>query len=165
LRRRAFTLIELLTVIAIIGILAAILVPTVGKARDQSRRASAVSQLRQIGLALPLYANERGGRLPGPLQAGQGPQFDPARPNQLATVLGPYLGVTNLTERALLPVFFPPAFETAMAGANPADTHPYVVVLQLRQNGKTIRPFGDDKASPKTAPLLLAQLEGRSPSP
>ncbi|RRJ96148.1 DUF1559 domain-containing protein [Opitutaceae bacterium TAV4] len=52
----AFTLIELLTVIAIIGILAAIILPTVGKVRQSARSAQCLSNLRQIGMAVTLYA-------------------------------------------------------------------------------------------------------------
>lgn len=57
----AFTLIELLTVIAIIGILAAIIVPTVGKVRTVAKRSECVSQLRQWGMAVGLFANENKG--------------------------------------------------------------------------------------------------------
>jgi prepilin-type N-terminal cleavage/methylation domain-containing protein/prepilin-type processing-associated H-X9-DG protein len=57
---RAFTLIELLTVIAIIGILAAILIPVVGSVRESARGASCTSTLRQIGAAMLLYANDHG---------------------------------------------------------------------------------------------------------
>lgn len=57
--RQAFTLIELLTVIAIIGILAAIIIPTVGKVRDSAKKAQCVSNLKQIGMTIgPLSKRE-----------------------------------------------------------------------------------------------------------
>jgi prepilin-type N-terminal cleavage/methylation domain-containing protein len=63
--RFAFTLIELLTVIAIIGILAAILIPTVSKMRASGYRATAVTAMRQIGISVHLFSEENGGYLPG----------------------------------------------------------------------------------------------------
>ena len=56
--RRAFTLVELLVVIAIIGILAAILFPVFARARENARRASCQSNLRQIGLGLLQYSQD-----------------------------------------------------------------------------------------------------------
>lgn len=55
-RSRAFTLIELLAVIAIIGVLAAIVIGSISKIRDAARRSTCTSNLRQIGAAFPLYA-------------------------------------------------------------------------------------------------------------
>jgi len=59
----AFTLIELLTVIAVIGILAAILIPAIGKVREKANFAKDASNLRQLGVANQLYIQDNGGRL------------------------------------------------------------------------------------------------------
>jgi len=63
-RRDAFTLIELLTVIAIIGILAAIIIPTVGKVRESARYSIGTSNLREWARANILFAQENKGFIP-----------------------------------------------------------------------------------------------------
>ena len=62
--RRGFTLIELLVVIAIIAILAAILFPVFAKAREKARQASCQSNLKQLGLAVAMYAQDYDEKLP-----------------------------------------------------------------------------------------------------
>ena len=65
-RRSAFTLVELLVVIGIIGVLVALLLPTLGKARESARTVKCMSNLRQLGLATTMYCGEAKGYLPYP---------------------------------------------------------------------------------------------------
>ncbi len=63
-QRNRFTLIELLVVIAIIAILASLLLPALGKARELSKWAATSNNLKQVTLASLLYANDYDGNLP-----------------------------------------------------------------------------------------------------
>ena len=89
-KSRGFTLIELLVVIAIIAILASILFPVFARARENARRSSCQSQLKQIGLGLMQYAQDFDERMPyDTIQIG-------GVNNSFRTSLQPYLKSTQV---------------------------------------------------------------------
>lgn len=61
---RAFTLVELLVVIGIIGLLISILLPTLNQSRAKGQTVACASNMRQVGLAFAMYAHDNAGRLP-----------------------------------------------------------------------------------------------------
>jgi prepilin-type N-terminal cleavage/methylation domain-containing protein len=99
-----FTLIELLVVVAIIELLAALLLPVLGRGKQSARSTACLSNLRQIGLALELYVQEHDHRLP---TCAQLPSVSTNLPS-LITVLGPYLQAKAiwqcLADRTIYPV-------------------------------------------------------------
>jgi prepilin-type N-terminal cleavage/methylation domain-containing protein len=111
-KHRGFTLIELLVVIAIIAILAAILFPVFARAREAARKATCLSNLKQIALAAIMYAQDYDEVLPAATGMGWRCSPHPVDPAnlyttawgstgsadfwQLADVLGPYIKSLDL---------------------------------------------------------------------
>ncbi len=93
LARPGFTLVELLTVIVIIAVLAAILVPVTLNARASARASRCVANLRQIGVAVQLYAGEHRGALP--YMTANGTSVI-SRAGMLAPFFGPFHSGTPL---------------------------------------------------------------------
>ena len=96
-RRGAFTLLELLAVMVIVGILAALLLPVLAQAQRQADSVRCVSQLGKIGTAIAAYAGDHDGVLPGPLTMKQSAAFDETTHGSLARLLENYLGGASAT--------------------------------------------------------------------
>ncbi|RRJ98944.1 prepilin-type N-terminal cleavage/methylation domain-containing protein [Opitutaceae bacterium TAV4] len=159
----AFTLVELLTVIAIIGILAAITIPVIGKVRGTADNARCLSNLRQTGVAMAMYVSDHKDRLPGPLtMLANGPYYSdwnwkkdpPEWPQNVGTFLHTYLDlpVPNGTKR-FAEVLSCPAWKKKIA--DPACETSFIINQNnMADSGK--RPFGRDSTT--NAPLSHTQL-------
>lgn len=91
-KKQGFTLIELLVVVAIIALLMAILLPSLAKARKQAKATACMSNLRQMGLAVHMYAQEYNGTIPIFDSTKAIPSSGEAWPNNLWMIkLQPYL--------------------------------------------------------------------------
>ncbi|MFH0878228.1 MAG: prepilin-type N-terminal cleavage/methylation domain-containing protein [Lentisphaerota bacterium] len=102
---RAFTLIELLIVIAIIAILAALLVPAVGKGKARAFRSTCVSNLKQVAVYITAYADDHNGSVF--LYTGQ--QTTP--PKTWASVLRPASDTTPASSSVFVcPAYYPQKF-------------------------------------------------------
>jgi len=150
---RGFTLIELLTVIAIIGILAAIIIPVVGRVRESANKARCASNLRQIGLAIIMYAGSNRDMLPGPVNRDiSAPEIGTTPPPgtvSLRDFIQPYMG--NKTDG----FWVCPSNKAALEANNNPDQR-FVYFLNNGGTVQSSRPFGN--VSSGALPKRLSQI-------
>ncbi len=88
----ALTLVELLVVIVVIGILAALLLPLLSKAKIKANDTTCFSNLRQLGVAARLYAGDNNGVLPQVEPFPSAPDFPRMHFPRISAALGPFAG-------------------------------------------------------------------------
>lgn len=145
----AFTLVELLTVIVIIGILAGILIPVVGMVRDRTRATVCQSNLRQVYTALMMYVDENKGWLPpgpnsmGGLTVWPHADYTTGDTNNMALHLAPYMGCLSASQwnRRVNPFFFCPGQSDKPADQNYRTGYRTYGILTGWRNGENY-PFG-----------------------
>ena len=105
-RREGFTLVELLSVIAIIAILAALLFPALNRASARANTTRCLSNIRQWGAAATLYLSDNDGYYPPQGNAPESGQMASIYTNAWYNVLPPYVGcevMSNLYARKAMP--------------------------------------------------------------
>jgi prepilin-type N-terminal cleavage/methylation domain-containing protein/prepilin-type processing-associated H-X9-DG protein len=148
LRKSAFTLIELLVVIAIIAILAAILFPVFAQAREKARQTSCLSNIKQIGLGLLMYAQDYDEQFPKAdytLPVGTPSPLNPAATATFARRINHYKWQAwTLPYIKNTQIFFCPSRtrdEVAWSGNGEIKGNGYALNLSLSGRPLTVAPF------------------------
>lgn len=163
---QAFTLVELLTVVAIIGILSAIVISAVGSVRQRARASQCQSNMRQIGMAVLTYAAENR-TLPGPLYGRVSPAImENNAKGRLAGFLAPVFTTKTIkNEVVMVPVMVCPGFAAErpdLVGV-PKTADAIVYLLNTYSGlvpGHTGSVWGaPGAASPNDSPVRLINIE------
>lgn len=157
---RAFTLVELLVVISILGLLAGLAIPAIGSARRNADTAACQANLRQVFLATQSAATDHGGKYiafkvfpwdpNGTLnyQAGEGWGAQP-EPESIGEVLAPYLNISPIKTMDIDPAKIPQVLRCPAAQKNKKNEW-IKKYAQVRYNGyatgRSFPPFGTSRA-------------------
>jgi prepilin-type N-terminal cleavage/methylation domain-containing protein len=156
--RRAFTLVELLVVIAIIAILTALLLPVLSQAKEKGYRTQCVNNLKQLSVAIQLYADDHGDQLPGPVWQGFYENYDNVDYKRLTYYIASYMGLpAPLSTPQNAPLARCPSAARHWTEADP-NTQPmdlerplsYIASVSVTNinSGVVTRPFGYPYSSP-----------------
>jgi prepilin-type processing-associated H-X9-DG protein/prepilin-type N-terminal cleavage/methylation domain-containing protein len=157
----AFTLVELLVVIGIIGLLVAILLPALGKAREQAQTLKCLSNLRQVGIAVQMYVNAQKGYLPYPTTTfGESALWFSAIDPYLTKVIGDdnRTGVAQTRSYATYkqcPIY--DTFDGNRSGAAQDTTKEYSRTYKMNSMLRHNNPYGPAKITevPRSAEFVM----------
>lgn len=152
--RRAFSLVEIIVVITVLGILAAILIPVVARARSSAQATHCVSNLQQLGRAFALHAQEHGGVLPAPVDpaAGGTPWY---------AAIHAYAGVAwNGDVTRIGSVFLCPAWEAEAANVPASTNIGYSMSAMLGSAPSLTRPVAISSIQHPSRAVLVLEMSG-----
>jgi prepilin-type N-terminal cleavage/methylation domain-containing protein/prepilin-type processing-associated H-X9-DG protein len=132
MNKRAFTLLELLVVTAIIGVLAAIAVPVIAGVQSRAKQTACASNLRQLGMAITAYAGENDGAFPESAHTDEKKSW--------VYTLAPYLG--NVDEVRICPAD-PKAEARRRAETTSYVINEYMAVAKTGPFVKTVESYNN----------------------
>lgn len=147
--RDIFTLIELLVVIAIIAILASMLLPALNQARERAKAISCMSKLKQLGLAIQLYANDNYDWMPVEIKNSSGSE-------EWMDLINPYL--TNRDTSQVNDFYLCPSNANGLAGTWDSNYGTNGILNYLNQTISYNRPLRMTKISSPSRTMIIMDV-------
>ena len=164
----AFTLVEMLVVIAVIAILASMLLPAVARGRQKALQTNCASNLKQAGAAIQMFADDNQDTLPGPVWAGAMASYDINSSQELIWYIAVNMGLPAPSARTYVAkAFVCPSYESEAPGLTSlVGRKVYFLNPDLDPNPlNSVPPFGNPGKSPPVQPLKMGAFDSyTSPS-